>query len=63
MISIAEQLSKGNPVVRVDLYEVEGRVFFGELTLYPAAGLGPFTEKKWDYILGEWLLLPERGAK
>lgn len=63
MISIAEQLSKGNPFVRVDLYEVEGRVFFGELTLYPAAGLGPFTEKKWDYILGEWLLLPERGAK
>ena len=63
MISIAERLSKGIPFVRVDLYEVKGQIFFGELTLYPAAGLGPFTEKKWDYTLGEWLQLPEeRGT-
>lgn len=60
MISIAETLSEGIPFVRVDLYDVKGQIYFGELTLYPAAGLGPFTDIKWDYKLGEWIQLPER---
>ena len=57
MISIAEKLSKGIPFIRVDLYDVEGQILFGELTLYPAAGVGTFTDKKWDYKLGEWIRL------
>lgn len=58
MIQIAEKLSKGIPFVRVDLYDVKGQILFGELTLYPAAGIGTFTDRKWDYTLGAWIKLP-----
>lgn len=36
MITIAEKLSQGHPFIRVDLYNVDGRIYFGELTFYPA---------------------------
>ena len=45
----------GNPFVRVDFYEVKGKVFFGEVTFYPEGGLGGFKPIKWDYIMGEWM--------
>ena len=38
MIEIAERLGEGVDFVRVDLYDVDGRVVFGELTNYPAGG-------------------------
>lgn len=38
MFSIAEKLSKGHPFVRVDLYNIDGQIYFGELTFYPAGG-------------------------
>ena len=38
MKSIAKKLSKGIPHVRVDLYDIDGRIYFGELTFYPAGG-------------------------
>lgn len=40
MIKVAEELSKGFKFLRVDLYNVKGRIYFGELTFYPAAGMG-----------------------
>lgn len=55
MIAIAEKLSRGLKFLRVDLYNVNGRIYFGELTFYPAGGLGEFTPKEWDYILGSWV--------
>lgn len=58
MIGFAEKLSTGFPFLRVDFYSVENSIYFGELTFYPAAGLGKFTEDKWDLELGEWLKLP-----
>lgn len=58
MIIIAEKLSKGHPFLRVDLYNISNRIFFGETTFFPASGLGKFTNDKWDFILGEWLQLP-----
>ena len=57
MIEIATKLSKGFPFVRVDLYSVGDRVYFGELTFYPASGLGHFTPDEWDERLGN--LLPD----
>ena len=39
MTEIANKLSEGFPFVRVDLYEVEGKVYFGEMTFTPATGL------------------------
>jgi hypothetical protein len=43
LLEVAAGLARGLPFVRVDLYEVEGRVYFGEMTLYPSAGLQRFT--------------------
>lgn len=39
MFDMAAKLSQGFPFVRVDLYNVEGHIYFGELTFYPASGL------------------------
>lgn len=58
MIELSEKLSKGITFLRVDFYEMNGKIYFGELTFYPASGLGKFTDEKWDYKLGEMLELP-----
>lgn len=59
MISIAEKLSEGFNFVRVDLYNVDGKIYFGEMTFYPASGFGIFTSKDADVQLGKWLELKE----
>ena len=58
MIEFAEKLSKDIPFVRVDFYETNGQLYFGELTFYPASGVGEFTPEKYDYLLGSWIKLP-----
>lgn len=58
MIQLAERLSKGYPFVRVDLYNTVEKIYFGELTFYPASGFGPFIPEEWDVRLGEYLQLP-----
>ena len=55
MLSLAEQLSANLPFARIDLYEINQKVYFGEITLHPASGLGKFEPVVWDYTLGEWL--------
>ncbi len=60
MIRLAESLSKGIAHVRVDFYEVNGKVYFGELTFSHFAGLVPFEPEEWDYTLGDWIQLPEK---
>lgn len=57
MISIAERLSDGFKFLRVDLYNVENKIYFGELTFYPAAGFGPLVPDEWDRKLGDLLIL------
>lgn len=57
MIKIAEKLSKGFPFVRIDLYEVDGKIFFGEYTFYPGGGFEEFSSVEWDEKLGEWINL------
>ena len=57
MITIAEDLSKGFKFLRVDLYNIKEEIYFGELTFYPASGMGAFTPNKWDYKLGKMLNL------
>lgn len=57
MIKIAEKLSKEIPFIRVDLYEINGKVFFGELTFYPSGGFEGFEPEEYDIILGEMLEL------
>ena len=57
MKQLASRLSKGIPQVRVDFYEVNGRVYFGELTFSHWSGLVPFIPEKWDRIFGSWIRL------
>ena len=57
MVQIAEKLSKGIPFVRVDLYEVKGHIYFGELTLYPGCGFEEFNPDEWDRKVGDWVPL------
>ena len=58
MVELSRALSKGFPHVRVDFYEVEGHLYFGELTFYHFSGFMPFEPDKWDYMFGKWLELP-----
>lgn len=53
MLKVAAELSKGFPFVRVDLYYVEGRVIFGELTFYPWSGYVQFEPDSFDFELGD----------
>lgn len=60
MVELAEKLSENIPFVRVDFYEVQGKVYFGEMTFYPGAGFEEFNPPEWDKKLGDWLVLPDR---
>ncbi len=60
MIELAERLSKDIPFVRVDFYNVNGQILFGEMTFYPAAGFGKFEPEEWDRKLGDMLDLPKQ---
>ena len=60
MLEICRTLSEGIPFVRVDLYNVAGKIYFGELTFYPTSGFGPFTDPAWDEKLGSWIKLPSK---
>lgn len=55
MKDICRKLSKSEPFVRVDLYVIDGKNYFGELTFYPASGMGVFTPREWNAKLGDLL--------
>lgn len=59
MKDLASKLSQGIPHVRVDLYECNGRVYFGEMTFSHWSGLMPFSPEEWDYKFGSWIKLPQ----
>lgn len=59
MVDIARQLSVGMTFSRIDLYEIDDMIYFGEITLYPASGIGSFRPREYDLILGQMLQLPE----
>lgn len=60
MLALSAKLSFGIPHVRVDFYNINGKIYFGELTFFHWSGLVPFEPEEWDYKLGSWLKLPER---
>jgi len=61
MKQVAQTLSEGIPQVRVDLYEVNGKVYFGEMTFFHHGGITPFHPESWDYLWGSWIELPNRN--
>ena len=65
MKELAKILSNGIPFLRVDFYEIKGKVFFSELTFYPCSGFIPFEPEEYDTFIGNMLILPEiaKGEK
>lgn len=59
MLKVAEILSSDFPFVRVDLYNIDGKIYFGELTFYPSSGYAPHQPDEWDYKFGEDFELKE----
>lgn len=57
MLEIARELSRGFKQVRIDLYEVDGKTYFGEFTFYHFSGLVPFKPEVWDKKMGSWINL------
>lgn len=53
-IEIAEKLAKPFNFVRVDLYNIDGKIYFSELTFHPGGGLVPFVPKEFDKKLGSY---------
>ena len=58
MKKLARILSKDIPFLRVDFYQINGRVYFGELTFYPGSGYEEFTPEEWDTIIGKKIKIP-----
>ena len=58
MVELAETLGRGMDFVRVDLYDLDGRVVFGELTNYPEGGTGWFRPSSFDTELGRYWTPP-----
>lgn len=59
MLMVAGKLSEDFPYVRVDLYNIDGEIHFGELTFYPWSGYVQFEPDSFDYKLGKEFVLPE----
>lgn len=58
MKELAAILSKGMPQLRVDFYDINGKIYFGELTFFHWSGLMPFQPEEWDEKFGSWIKLP-----
>ena len=57
MIELSRKLAKEIPFVRTDFYEIDGKLYFGEITFFPASGMKTFYPQEWDHKLGEWIKL------
>lgn len=57
MVEVAKKLSTGMCHVRVDLYNINGKIYFGELTFFHWSGMTPYNPIEWDYKLGENIVL------
>lgn len=60
MKKIASTLSAGLPEVRIDLYSVDGKIYFGEYTFFSNSGMVPIEPKSFDLELGSYIKLPEK---
>lgn len=57
MICICHKLSENMKFVRIDMYVIDNRIYFGEITFYPASGIGLFNPDKWNTELGNLINL------
>jgi len=60
MLALAEKLAVAFNHVRVDFYDLNGKIYFGELTHYPGSGMGKFEPQSFDFEFGKhWKVEPE----
>ena len=59
MIETARILSDGFTFARIDMYDIDGKAIFGEVTFYPGNGMKRFSPEGWDEKLGSYLKLPK----
>ena len=59
MIEIAEKISQGFPQVRVDLYNVDGKIYFGEMTFFSASGMNNDLSREFQLMIGDRIHLPK----
>ena len=57
MLSLASILSQGMPHVRIDFYDINGRIYFGEFMFFHFSGNVPFKPEERDYKIGQWICL------
>lgn len=60
MKKYAEILSQGLPEARIDFYDINGKVYFGEITFFHWSGFERFVPSEWDEIFGSWISLPKK---
>ena len=60
MKQYVRQMSRAFPAVRVDLYQVNGKIYFGELTFFPWSSYVQFEPDEFDFTLGKQFSLPNR---
>ncbi len=58
MVACANRISEKEPFVRVDFYEVNGKMYFGEITFFPSGGRFAFNPESFDELFGSWITLP-----
>ena len=63
MLELSKKLSAGHPYMRTDFYSVGGKLYFGELTFFPASGYGAFDPDSMDFELGDKIILPKNKIK
>ena len=61
MKDVAKKLSKGMPYVRVDLYLINHKIYFGELTFFHDGGAVALVPQEWEVTFGSWIKLPEKN--
>lgn len=59
MLELSKKLSQDMPHVRIDFYDICGKVYFGEMTFYHFSGLERFEPESYDYEFGKWISLPK----
>lgn len=63
LLEVAKKLSVGIPLVRVDTYLANGKIYFGELTFFHNSGTCAFDPPEWDEKIGEWIILPKKAEE
>lgn len=59
MLYIADKLSSSieTPFVRIDLYNIKGKIYFGKITFFPASGMGSIYPEEWNEKIGDMIKL------